>query len=46
MSDSLESEIVSKSIDMALLGKNISGCLFHSDRGRQYTSALVRKKLL
>lgn len=46
MDDSIDAELVCNSIDMALLNrKDITGCIFHSDRGSQYTSDLVRKKL-
>ncbi len=46
MDDSIDAELVCSSIDMALLNrKDVTGCIFHSDRGSQYTSDLVRKKL-
>jgi transposase InsO family protein len=46
MSRSLASEIVESSLDMAInLRKPDNGCIFHSDRGVQYTSSSFREKL-
>jgi putative transposase len=43
MSETLESEIVTESLKMAFIGKGkAKGCIFHSDRGSQYTSDDVR----
>lgn len=47
MSDKIDTDLVCNSLDMALLKRgDVSGCIFHSDRGSQYTSDKLRKKLL
>jgi len=46
MADHMKASLVSNAIDMAALNVDIShGCIFHSDRGTQYTSAEFRAKL-
>jgi putative transposase len=46
MADHMKSSLVSDAIDMAALNVDIAeGCVFHSDRGTQYTSAEFRSKL-
>jgi putative transposase len=46
MADHMKASLVSNAIDMAALNVDIAdGCVFHSDRGTQYTSAEFRAKL-
>lgn len=46
MSESLESDVVTRALDMALIrARDSSVKLFHSDRGVQYASEAIRKKL-
>lgn len=46
MSDTLESKLITDSLKMALNGKfKVDNCIFHSDRGVQYTSKEVRNLL-
>lgn len=46
MSETMESEMITKIIESGLKGKEIpKGAIFHSDRGSQYTSKEVKKLL-
>ena len=46
MSDTMEAKIITESLEMAFNGKRkIDNCIFHSDRGSQYTSNEVKKVL-
>lgn len=46
MADHMRTSLVSDALDMAAANINLAeGCIFHSDRGSQYTSTELRQKL-